>query len=144
MFSIAAYSIGVFIVFLSTVALHLPIKENSGFEVDYSGKHFAINDEEYLHVDIDDSRFIEVNNNSAKYSDNGTELIIGGDDNFLELKNGTKSVALTQDEKLSFVDGNYAATLSKELEIEMTDGERTIGLFTPQNNSTLIILHCCC
>ena len=109
---------------------------NSGFEVDYSGKHFAINDEEYLHVDIDDSRFIEVNNNSAKYSDNGTELIIGGDDNFLELKNGTKSVALTQDEKLSFVDGNYAATLSKELEIEMTDGERTIGLFTPTHYVT--------
>ena len=41
MFSIAAYSIGVFIVFLSTVALHLPIKENSGFEVDKLAHGFA-------------------------------------------------------------------------------------------------------
>lgn len=109
---------------------------NSGFSIDYSGKHFAINDEEYLHVDIDESRFIEVTNNSAIYSDNGTELIIGGDDNFLELKSGTQSIALTQDEKLAFVDGNYSATLSKELEIEMTDGERTIGLFTPTHYVT--------
>jgi uncharacterized protein YjbI with pentapeptide repeats len=109
---------------------------NSGFAIDYSGKHFAITEEEYLHVDIDDSRFIEVTDNSAIYSDNGTELIIGGDDNFLELKNGTKSIALTQDEKLAFVDGNYLATLSKDLEIEMTDGERTIGLFTPTHYVT--------
>jgi len=109
---------------------------NSGFAIDYSGKHFAITEEEYLHVDIDDSRFIEVTDNSAIYSDNGTELIIGGDDNFLELKNGTKSIALTQEEKLAFVDGDYVATLSKDLEIEMTDGERTIGLFTPTHYVT--------
>jgi len=41
MFSIAAYSIGVFIVFLSTVALHLPIKENPCFEVDKLAHGFA-------------------------------------------------------------------------------------------------------
>ena len=41
MFSIAAYSIGVFIVFLSTVDLHLPIKENPSFEVDKLAHGFA-------------------------------------------------------------------------------------------------------
>ena len=41
MFSIAAYSIGVFIVFLSTVALRLPIRENSGFEFDKLAHGFA-------------------------------------------------------------------------------------------------------
>lgn len=40
-FSIAAYSIGVFIVFLSTVALRLPIKEISGFGVDKLAHGFA-------------------------------------------------------------------------------------------------------
>ena len=40
-FSIAAYSIGVFIVFLSTVALRLPIKEIPGFGVDKLAHGFA-------------------------------------------------------------------------------------------------------
>ncbi len=109
---------------------------NSGFAIDYSGKHFAINDEEYLHVDIDANRYIEVMNNGAKYSDNGTELIIGGDENFLEVKDGTKSIALTQDEKLTLKDGKYSAWLSKDLEIEMTDGIRTIGLFSESHYVT--------
>ncbi|MBC8475044.1 MAG: hypothetical protein H8D53_01230, partial [Bacteroidetes bacterium] len=109
---------------------------SAGFAVEYDGERYAINDEENLKINTSENGYIEVMNNGAKYVEGETELIIGGDDNFLELKNGTKSVALTQDEKLSFVDGNYAATLSKELEIEMTDGERTIGLFTPTHYVT--------
>ena len=41
MFSIAAYSIGVFIVFLSTVSLRLPLKEIPGFGVDKLAHGFA-------------------------------------------------------------------------------------------------------
>ena len=41
MFSIAAYSIGVFIIFLSTVSLRLPLKEIPGFGVDKLAHGFA-------------------------------------------------------------------------------------------------------
>ena len=41
MFSIAAYSIGVFIFFLSTVSLRLPLKEIPGFGVDKLAHGFA-------------------------------------------------------------------------------------------------------
>lgn len=104
---------------------------SAGFAVEYDGERYAINDEENLKINTSENGYIEVMNNGAKYVEGETELIIGGDDNFLELKSGTKSIALTQDQKLAFVDGNYSASLSKTLEIEMSDGIRTIGLFTP-------------
>jgi hypothetical protein len=102
---------------------------NNGFEVDFDDKHFAINDKEYLHVDIDSNRFIKVDNNSATYNENGTELIIGGSTNFLEIKDDVRSVALTQDEKLKYTEANYSASLSKDLKVELSDGIRTIQLF---------------
>ena len=102
---------------------------NNGFEVDFDDKHFAINDKEYLHVDIDSNRFIKVDNNSATYNENGTELIIGGSTNFLEIKDDVRSVALTQDEKLKYTEANYSAALSKDLKVELSDGIRNISLF---------------
>ena len=41
MFSITAYSIGVVIIFLSTVPLQLPLKEISGFGIDKAAHAFA-------------------------------------------------------------------------------------------------------
>jgi len=41
LFSIAAYSIGVFIIFLSTIPLQLPSKEIPGFEMDKAAHAFA-------------------------------------------------------------------------------------------------------
>ena len=102
---------------------------NNGFEVDFDDKHFAINDQEYLRVDIDPNRFIKVDNNSATYNENGTELIIGGNTNFLEIKDNLRSIALTQDEKLKYVESNYSASLSKDLKVELSDGIRNIILF---------------
>jgi VanZ family protein len=41
LFSITAYSIGVFIIFLSTVPLQLPLKEIPSFEIDKAAHAFA-------------------------------------------------------------------------------------------------------
>ena len=102
---------------------------NNGFEVDFDNKHFAINDQEYLRVDIDPNRFIKVDNNSATYNENGTELIIGGSTNFLEIKDNVRSISLTQDEKIKYTEANYSASLSKDLKVELSDGIRNISLF---------------
>lgn len=101
----------------------------SGFAVDYSGKHYAINETEFLKVDIDATRHIEVMNNGVKYVDGSYEFILGGSTNFVELTDGTRSIALSQDEKLVLTDGAYMASLSKNLALEFTDGTRTINLF---------------
>lgn len=102
----------------------------TGFAIEYQNKRYAINENENLNIEIDDSRYIEIMDNGAKYVEGSTELIIGGDDNFLELKDDDLSIALTQDEKLTFVDGDYQASLSKDLEVMVTDGSKTLGLFT--------------
>lgn len=102
----------------------------TGFAVEYDGKRYAINENENLNIEIDDTRSVEFMNNGAKYIDGATELIIGGDDNFLEIKNDVRSFAITQDDKITFDEGNYHASLSKDFEVNYSDGTRTIGLFT--------------
>ena len=101
----------------------------SGFSVDYDNKRFAINDQEYLHIDFDSSTYVKVDNNNATFNKDGNELIIGGNTNFLELRNSSRSLALTQDEKLTYNEGSYFASLSKNLNIELSDGTRTLKLF---------------
>lgn len=102
----------------------------SGFAVEYDGKRYAINENENLNIEIDDSRSVEFMNNGVKYLEGSTEMIIGGDNNFLEIKNTERSFAVTQDGKIAFQEGDYYASLSKDFEVQYTDGTRTIGLFT--------------
>ncbi len=100
-----------------------------GFAIELNGQRYAINEEEYLHVDIDESRYIEVTDNGALYHDNGNELAIGGDENYLRVTTDGRTIALTQDESLKYTQDNYSAELRKDLSIEISDGERTLGLF---------------
>ncbi len=100
----------------------------SGFALEYAGKRYAVNETEFLNVEIDETRKIEVMNNGVKYIDGSFEFAIGGDENFIELKEGSTSIALSQDEKLVLKDGIYSASLSKDLVVEMSDGTRTIKL----------------
>lgn len=101
-----------------------------GFAIEYDGKRYAINENENLNIEIDDTRNVEFMDNGAKYIDGATELIIGGDDNFLEIKNDERSFAVTQDNKITFEEGDYFASLSSDFEVEYRDGTRTIGLFS--------------
>jgi hypothetical protein len=100
----------------------------SGFSVDYSGKHYAVNDKEFIRVDIDAQRHIELMNDGVKYLDGTYQFILGGGTNYVELNDGTRSIALSQDDKLVIIDGVYKASLSKDLSVEFTDGTRTINL----------------
>ena len=45
----------------------------SGFSVDYDNKRFAINDQEYLHIDFDSSTYVKVDNNNATFNKDGNE-----------------------------------------------------------------------
>ncbi len=101
----------------------------SGFAIEYGGKRYAVNEEEFLRVEIDNQRHIEVMNNGAKYVDGEYEFILGGDENLVELKNASYSIALSQDEKLVLKGGVYTASLSRDLTVEFSDGVREIALF---------------
>jgi hypothetical protein len=100
----------------------------SGFAVDYGGRHYAINQTEFIKVDIDAQRHIELMNDGVKYVDGTYQFILGGGTNYVELTDGTRSIALSQDDKLVILDGAYAASLSKNLEVDFTDGTRTISI----------------
>ncbi|HEV7229939.1 MAG TPA: hypothetical protein VGO45_01345 [Bacteroidia bacterium] len=100
----------------------------SGFAVDYGGKHYAINQTEFIRVDIDAQRHIELMNDGVKYLDGTYQFILGGGTNYVELTDGTRSIALSQDDKLVMIDGAYSASLSKDLSVDFTDGTRTINL----------------
>jgi hypothetical protein len=99
-----------------------------GFELDIQGNHYAVNEEEYLTVALAEDRLITITDKLVNYLDSETELIILGEDNYLEAINNGKSIALTKEEKIVFTDGIYQATLDKELYLELTDGTRTIGI----------------
>ena len=101
----------------------------SGFSIDYDNRKFAINKQEYLHIDFDASTYIKVDNNSAVFNKDGKEFIIGGATNFLELKDSKRSIALDQNKTLTYNEGSYSASLSKELQVELSDGTRTLKLF---------------
>ena len=101
----------------------------SGFSIDYDNRKFAINKQEYLHIDFDASTYIKVDNNSAVFNKDGKEFIIGGATNFLELKDSKRSIALDQNQTLTYNEGSYSASLSKELKVELSDGTRTLKLF---------------
>ena len=107
-----------------------------GFAVEFGGKRYAVNDQEFLKIEIDAQRRIEVMNNGVKYVDGTTEFILGGDDNLVELKDDTRSIALSKTEKLVMKDGAYMASLSKQLEVEFTDGVRSISLLKGTNYLT--------
>lgn len=100
-----------------------------GFEINYDGQRYAINEEEYLTIKLDETNRIEVASNGGKFISGDTELIIGGTDNFLEVKDAERSIALSQEKSLVYSEGDYVATLTKDLEVELTDGIRTIELF---------------
>lgn len=106
-----------------------------GFAVEYNGKRYAVNDTEYLTVEIDDTRSIQVMNNGVKYVEGNYEFILGGDDNLVELKETgiVRSLALTKDEKLVLKEGEYTASLSKDLTVEYSDGTRTIALLKDEH-----------
>lgn len=105
----------------------------SGFAVEYNGKRYAISETENLNIEITDDSYVEIMNNGAKYVNGDNELIIGGDDNFLEIKNSERSFMVTQDGKVAFEEGDYYASLSKDFEVTFSDGTRTIGLFSETN-----------
>jgi hypothetical protein len=107
-----------------------------GFAVEYAGKRYAVNEDENLKIDIDSDKYIVLELDKASYVQNETSLIIGGSDNFLELKHGDKSIALTQEEKIQYSDNTYTAWLSKDLEAQITDGQRTVGLFSESHYLT--------
>ena len=107
-----------------------------GFAVEFGGKRYAVNDQEFLKIEIDAQRRIEVMNNGVKYVDGTTEFILGGDDNLVELKDDTRSIALSKTEKLVMRDGAYMASLSKQLEVEFTDGVRSVSLLKGTNYLT--------
>ncbi len=100
-----------------------------GFAVEYGGKRYAVNETEYLTLDIDATRKVEIMNNGVKYVDGDYQFILGGSENYVELTDGTKSIALSQDDKLILKDGEYYASLSKQLAVEFRDGTRTVKLF---------------
>lgn len=104
-----------------------------GFAVEYNGKRYAVNETEYLTLDIDDTRKVEVMNNGVKYIDGDYQFILGGSENYVELTDGTKSIALTQDDKLMMKDGEYYASLSKDLAVEYYDGTRKVKLFSDEH-----------
>ena len=101
----------------------------SGFSIDYDNRKYAINKQEYLHIDFDASTYIKVDNNSAVFNKDGKEFTIGGSTNFLELKDSKRSIALDQNQTLVYNEGSYSASLSKELKVELSDGTRTLNLF---------------
>ena len=101
----------------------------NGFSVNYDNKTFAINSQEYLHIDFDSSTYIKADNTGATFNKDGNEFIIGGSTNFLELRNSSQSLAFTQDQKLTYSEGSYFASLSKDLKVELSDGTRTLKLF---------------
>ncbi len=101
-----------------------------GFAVEYDGKRYAVNEEEDLKIDIEDDKYILLKSNGASYVQGETSLNVGGDENFLELKHGDQSIALTQDDKIQYTDNTYTAWLSKDLEAQITDGEHTLGIFS--------------
>lgn len=107
-----------------------------GFAVEYAGKRYAVNEEEYLSIEIDQSRRIEVKNNGLAYFDSGFEFIIGGDENYVELKEGEKRIAYSLEEKLHISDGSYWAWLSKDLSAAFGDGTRTVTLLEGENYLT--------
>jgi hypothetical protein len=107
-----------------------------GFAVEFGGKRYAVNDQEFLKIEIDAQRRIEVMNNGVKYVDGTTEFILGGDENLVELKDDTRSIALSKTEKLVMKDGAYMASLSKQLEVEFTDGVRSVSLLKGTNYLT--------
>jgi len=104
-----------------------------GFAVEYGGKRYAVNETEYLTLDIDDTRKVEIMNNGLKYVDGDYQFILGGSENYVELTDGTKSIALTQDDKLLMKDGDYYASLSKDLAVEYFDGTRKVKLFSDEH-----------
>jgi hypothetical protein len=100
----------------------------SGFEVNYGGKRYAVNQTEFIRVDIDAQRYVEVKNDGVAYVQGDYQFILGGSTNYVELTDGTRSVALTQDDKILVTDGVYKGSLSKDLSVEFTDGVRTVDL----------------
>lgn len=101
-----------------------------GFAVEYGGKRYAVNETEYLNLEIDNTRSIDIMNNGVKYTDGSYEFALGGDDNLVSLTDGTRTFALTQDDKLYYEEGDYYASISKTLEAEYRDGTRAIKLFS--------------
>ena len=101
----------------------------SGFSIDYDNRNFSINDKGHLHIDFDSTTYVNVDDNSALFFKDGNEFIIGGNTNYLELKNSSRSFALTQNDELTFSEGSYFASLSKDLKVELSDGSRTLKLF---------------
>lgn len=110
--------------------------DQSGFAVEYAGKRYAVNENEYLNVNIDAQRHIEVLNNGLKYVEGDYQFILGGDDNYVELKDAARSFALSKDEKLIYTEGAYIASLSKNLAVEFSDGTRNITLLKDQHYLT--------
>jgi len=100
----------------------------SGFALEYDGRRYEVDETEFLSVEIDPTRKIVVMNNGVKYVEGSFEFAIGGDENIVELKEGSTSLALSQDQKLVLTEGIYSASLSKDLTVELSDGTRTIKL----------------
>jgi hypothetical protein len=100
----------------------------TGFEVKYGGKRYAVNQTEFIRVDIDAQRYVQVMNDGVEFVQGDYQFILGGSTNYVELTDGSRSVALTQDEKILVTDGVYKGSLSKNLTVEFTDGVRTLEL----------------
>ena len=103
----------------------------NGLAINYNNQYFAINETEYLNVGIDAQHNLSLSGNGGKFVNGDTELIVGGDNNYLEIKDATRSIILSQDQSLTYIEGDYQGTLSSNLEVELSDGTRTIELFKP-------------
>ncbi len=101
----------------------------TGFAIEYEGKRYAISETENLNIEIDDQSFVEIMNNGVKYVNNDKELVIGGDDNFIEIKDSERSFHITQEGEIEYTEGEYSASLNKNFEVNFSDGTRDIILF---------------
>jgi hypothetical protein len=104
-----------------------------GFEVDYDGTRYEVNKNTQLVVKIDATKRLEVTIKEAKFIENEIELILGGPNNFLELKDKVRSIALTQEPALLYSEDIYTAKLYPTKTIELSDGIRTIGINRPDH-----------
>ncbi|HEY0031010.1 MAG TPA: hypothetical protein VGC65_09650 [Bacteroidia bacterium] len=107
-----------------------------GFAVEYQGKRYVVNETENLKIDIDATRYALLTTHGIKYFEGNYELILLGDENWIELKDQNRSFALSKEQKIVYAEGKYKATLSKDLAVMFTDGARTVTLLDDKHYLT--------
>lgn len=102
---------------------------DNGFGVGIDDKYFGFNKEEYLRLALSEQKYLTASNTKAELVIDDNQLVIGGDENFLQIVKADKSISLTNESKIVYADDTYEISLSKSLEVGFSDGTRDITLF---------------